>query len=173
MTSRRNIFSLALSAGAALMVTEQVAAKAMTVRDDVRVAIEAVVAGETAAWNRGDAAAFVPASDDIAFTNIIGVFTVGRAPFEAQHKRIFAGIYKGSTMTQRVEHIALVRPDVAIVETVIGVSDAAALPPGVEAADGILRTRLEQVMVRDGGRWTVAAFHNVVINARALAQMGQ
>ena len=162
---RRILIALAMLATSATLE-----ARTMKVPDDVTAAITAIIDGETAAWNRGDAAAFAAVTtDDVVFTNIIGMFTVGRAPFEAQHARIFATIYHSSTMRQTIEHIALVRPDVAIVDTLTGVSGFAALPPGVDAADGALHTRLEQVMVRDGTTWRVAAFHNVVVNARALA----
>ena len=162
---------IALAAAAVVAVAAtRLEATAMQVPDDVRTAIEAVVADEAAAWNRGDAAAFAAhTTDDVVFTNVVGMFTVGRAPFVAQHTRIFATIYKGSTMSQTIEHIALVRPDVAIVDTLTSVRDVVAAPPGAEAVDGAIHARLEQVMVRDGGHWAVASFHNVLVNAKAVA----
>lgn len=40
------------------------------------------------------------------------------------------------------------------------------LPPGGRAAaDGSLKTRMLQVLVEDGGRWRVAAYHNVDVKA--------
>jgi hypothetical protein len=38
------------------------------------------------------------------------------------------------------------------------------LPPGYNAADGILRARLLQVMVRKPEGWRIASYHNVVVN---------
>lgn len=168
MRKPRNILALAGSL-VALGAPAAAGAAAMPVPGDVTAAATALVADEAAAWNRGDATAFAAHTiDDVVFTNIIGMFSVGRAPFTAQHARIFATIYKGSTMAQRIEHIALVRPDVAIVDTATTVTGFVAVPAGVDATDGALHTRLEQVMVRNGGTWSVASFHNVVINARAL-----
>lgn len=130
-----------------------------------REAIAALVAGEDAAWKAGDAAAFsARALDDIAFTNVVGMFSVGKEPFETQHARIFATFYRGSTLRQSIVRLAFVRPDVAILDTLSEVSGFAALPPGAEAVDGVLRTRLEQVIVREDGRWRVASFHNVPIH---------
>ncbi len=99
------------------------------------------------------------------------MFSVGRVPFEMQHERIFTTFYKGSTMRQTVAHIAFVRPDVAIVDTLTEVSGFGPLPPPIarHVGDGVIRTRLEQVMVRERGRWQVAAFHNVPIDAAAAA----
>ena len=132
-------------------------------------AISAVLADEETAWAQGNAAAYsAHVSDTVIFTNIVGMFAVGRPAFEAQHARIFATIYKGSSLHQTIEHVALLRPDVAVVDVVAAVSGFASLPPGVSATDGVLRARLEQVMVRENGRWQVAAYHNVAINAAAL-----
>jgi uncharacterized protein (TIGR02246 family) len=130
-----------------------------------RAAIEALIAAEDAAWNAGDAAAFCAhALPDVLFTNIVGMHTVGRRPFEAQHARIFSTIYKGSTLRQSSLEVLFVRPDVVIVDTVTAVSGFHGLPPGVQAVDGVLRTRLEQVFVKNDGQWRVASFHNVPIN---------
>ena len=137
-----------------------------------RAAILAILADEDAAWGRGDAAGFsAHVLPDVLFTNVVGMFSIGRPPFEAQHERIFATIYKGSTLSQAVAGIAFVRPDVAIVDTLARVTGFAALPPGALAIDGALQTRLEQVMVRDDGRWRIASFHNVPVNPAA-AQPG-
>ncbi len=134
-----------------------------------RAAIEAIVAEQDAAWRAGDAAAFSGrVADDVVFTNVVGMFAIGRAPFEEIHAHIFATFYKGSKLSQSIANIAWIRPDVAIVDTLTEVTGFGALPPGAEAIDGALRTRLEQVMVRNDGVWSVASFHNVPINPRAL-----
>ncbi len=170
MTLLDRRIALASMAAVVAVVATRLEAKAMLVPDDVRAAIEAVLADQAAAWNRGDATAFAAhTTDDVVFTNVVGMFSVGRAPFVAQHARIFATMYKGSTMRQAIEHIALVRPDVAIVDTLTSVSDVVAAPAGAEAVDGVFHARLEQVMVRDRGHWSVASFHNVLVNAKAVA----
>ena len=131
-----------------------------------RIEIEALILHEVSAWNRGDAAAFAAHTlPDVVFTNVVGRFTVGRDPFLAQHEHIFSTIYKASRMTQKIENLAFVRPDVAIVDTVTSVADYKALPPGATAHNGLLYSRLEQVLVKNGGIWWVASFHNVAVNA--------
>ena len=133
-------------------------------------AIAALIRDEDAAWNKGDAVAFAArALPGVVFTNIVGMFSVGKPPFEAQHARIFSTIYQGSTLKQAIVHTTFVRPDVAIVDTLTEVSGFHSLPPGSEAVDGVLRTRLEQVLVRNDGQWWVASFHNVPINPAAAA----
>ena len=128
-------------------------------------AIQALIVQEDAAWNAGDAIAFsARTTPDVVFTNIVGMFSVGRGPFEAQHAKIFSTIYKDSRLKQTMVHLAFVRPDVAILDTLAELTGFSHLPPGAEAADGVLRTRLEQVVVRQDGEWWVAAFHNVAIH---------
>ena len=122
-----------------------------------RDSIEAILAGQCAAWTAGDADAFVAgAVDDVSFTNVMGMYTVGLEPFRAQHARIFATIYKGSRMVQKVERIAFVRDDVAIVDTLTGLEGVAHLPPGFAPGDGAPTSRLQQVLVEDArgrGGW--------------------
>ena len=128
-------------------------------------AIEAILKRQDVAWAAGDAEAFAAdALDGVVFTNIVGMFSVGRAPFVGQHAEIFSTIYKGSRLTQEVVAVTPLRPDVAIVDTLTRLVDALHRPPGVELIDGAVRTRLEQVMVKDGGAWKVASFHNVAIH---------
>lgn len=140
-----------------------------------RAAIVALLAAQDAAWAAGDAAAFgARCLPDVVFTNIVGMFSVGKTPFDAQHAHIFASIYRGTRMTQELVHIATPTADIAVVDTLTAVTGAERLPPGVEAIDGALRTRLEQVMVRRDGGWWVQAFHNVPVNpaAGAVARPG-
>jgi len=122
---------------------------------------------EGAAWAKGDADAFAAhVRDNVVFTNIVGMFSVGKAPFVAQHKNIFATIYKESSVQQFVQNISFVRSDTAIVDTIAKVVGFHELPPGASAVDGALYTRLEQVMVKENGTWEVASFHNVPIQPK-------
>ncbi len=173
MTIRNCRIALALTAAVVTVAATRLEAEAMQVPDDVRAAIEAVIADETAAWNRGDATGFAThTTDDVVFTNVVGMFTLGRGPFTRQCARIFAGRYRGSHLVQTVEHIRFVRPDVAIVNTMFAVTGYASLPPGASSDDGVLRTRAEQVMTFDEGRWQVASFHNVPVDVAAIAAAG-
>jgi uncharacterized protein (TIGR02246 family) len=131
---------------------------------EARAEIAAVLHRQMAAWVAGDAEAFsADVSDDVVFTNIVGMFIVGRPGFQQQHAHIFSSFYKNSLMRQTVEHITFLRADVAVVDTLTEVEGGGPFPPNFPKHDERVRTRLEQVMVRDGERWRVAAFHNVPI----------
>jgi uncharacterized protein (TIGR02246 family) len=137
----------------------------MTLNNVDRAAIEAVLTRQSAAWDAGNAGSFAAdAQEGVLFTNVVGMFSIGRAPFIAQHEHIFSTIYKGSRMEQEIVAITLVRPDVAIVDTLTKLVDAPHRPPGIELIDGAVRSRMEQVMVKDGSEWKVASFHNVAVN---------
>jgi uncharacterized protein (TIGR02246 family) len=125
-------------------------------------AVRNLIQEEIAAWNAGDATAFARHfAADGTFTNIRGQFFTGREAFMERHDFIFKGIYRGTTMKQDVVSLKFVRPDVAVVETLTAVIGIQKLPPGISAdAKGRLRSRLLQVMVKDGGEWKIAAFHN-------------
>jgi uncharacterized protein (TIGR02246 family) len=98
------------------------------------------------------------------------MFSVGKTPFVAQHERIFSTIYKGSTCRQSIQHITLLKPDVAIVDTLATVTDFHHTPPGIGTIDGAIHARLEQVLMRLRDGWWVASFHNVAVNPAALQE---
>jgi uncharacterized protein (TIGR02246 family) len=136
--------------------------------DRTRSEIAALIAAEDDAWNRGSAEGFAErALPDVVFTNVVGMFSVGKAPFVAQHEHIFSTIYKGSKNRQQMVHITLLKPDVAIVDTLSVVTGALHVPPGIQLIDGAIHARLEQVLVRLSDGWWVASFHNVAVNPAA------
>ena len=130
-------------------------------------AVRNIIQEEIAAWNSGDAAAFSRHfAADGTFTNIRGQFFIGREAFMERHDFIFKGVYRGTTMKQDVVSLKFVRPDVAIVETLTAVIGVQKPLPGTSADDkGRLRSRLLQVMVKDGGEWKIVAFHNTDVRA--------
>ena len=128
-------------------------------------AIQAVVQSQGDAWNRGDAEAFAAHyAEDGSFTNIIGQQLYGRAAFIAQHARIFSTIYKGSHNVFSIGKIKFIRPEVAIVDIDGALMGANRLPPGMKAGDdGALHVKLQEVMTKEKGGWSIAAFHNVAV----------
>jgi uncharacterized protein (TIGR02246 family) len=139
--------------------------------DAEEAAIRKILDEEVAAWNKGDADAysrhFAP---DGTFTNLLGMFFQGREAFRERHEQIFSGAYRGSTKQLDVVSLKFVRPDVAIVETLQTVTGFQKLLPGTSAdAKGRLRTRLLQVLVKDGGAWKIAAYHNVDVKGGVAA----
>ncbi len=142
----------------------------VTPSGDAPPGIAALIAAEDAAWNIGDAQRFAGrVLPDVVFTNVVGMFSVGKAPFLAQHERIFGTIYKGSALHQKIQHVAVLSPDIVIVDTLSTLTGASHAPPGVELIDGAIRTRLEQVLVHRADGWWVASFHNVAINPAVTA----
>jgi uncharacterized protein (TIGR02246 family) len=126
---------------------------------------------EGSAWAKGDADAFAAhVREDVVFTNVVGMFSVGKVSFVGQHKAIFTTIYQGSVMRQFVQNIRFLQSDTAIVDTIAKLSGFHELPTGAAAVDGTLYTRLEQVMVRENGTWQVASFHNVPIQPKFVDQ---
>ncbi len=127
------------------------------------VAIEALVAGLTEAWNRGDAKAYSARfAADGSFTNVLGIVAYGREIFELRHAEIFSTVYKGSVLQQSIGKLRFIRPDVAVVDVDAAVSGYRRLPPGVQVgSDGVLRAKLQLVLTRESDGWWISAYHNV------------
>ncbi len=74
------------------------------------------------------------------------------------------GRFKQTKLQQDIVSLKFVRPDVAVVEVLTSVTGvvAAQLAPGTSGdTTGRLRTRLLQVVVKQGEEWKVVAYHNV------------
>ena len=128
-----------------------------------QVAIEAVVASLDSAWAKGDADAFAAHfSTDGGFTNVLGMVHFGREAFRNRHDAIFKTVFKGSTSKLTIAKLRFVRPDVAVADVDAEIRGFAALPPGMQAGpDGVGRSKLLLVLVKDGGEWWITAYHNV------------
>ena len=136
---------------------------AQTVSDET--AIRTIIQDEIVAWNKGDAVAYSRHfATDGTFTNIVGQFFTGYEAFLKQHEVIFEGRFKQTRVQQDIVSLKFVRPDVAVVEVLTSVTGvvAAQLAPGTGGDEkGRLRTRLLQVVVKQGEEWKVVAYHNV------------
>lgn len=121
-----------------------------------------LVAEQTEAWNRHDAAAwskdFAP---DAEFINIVGTVFSGREEIQKRHAAVFASVFKDSRSEVTVRKIVLVAPNVAVVDTEHVVTGYTGLPPGVQATEpGVLRTRMRYVLKQVGGKWLIVAGQN-------------
>ncbi|MEO7541948.1 MAG: SgcJ/EcaC family oxidoreductase [Sphingomicrobium sp.] len=132
-------------------------------------AIRAILSDQESAWTRGDADGFSKhMAPDFLATNVQGQGMSGKAVFDRQHAFIFAGVFKGSTMTQAIGTLRYLSPTVAFVETIVHVGDLTNPPPAWPLdSEGRLETRLLQVLDKSGGQWAVAAYHNTIVNHRA------
>jgi len=132
-------------------------------REKDEAALRKLVAEQTDAWNRHDAAAwckdFAP---DAEFINIVGMVLTGKEEIQKRHAAIFEKIFKDSRTTVTVRRIVFPSPDVAIVDMVHEVTGYGALPPGVQATEpGLLRTQMKFVLGRTkDGSWKILAAQN-------------
>lgn len=134
-----------------------------------RASIKALVQEEGNAWNRGDAKAFAAHfAEDGSFTNIVGMQTYGRTPFQAQHQYIFTTIYKGSHNELTIGRLKFVRPDVAIADVDGVLSNMISPPRGTPLfPDGSMHVKLQLVLSKQDGAWQIDSFHNVTVNPAA------
>ncbi|WP_375768819.1 SgcJ/EcaC family oxidoreductase [Archangium gephyra] len=121
-----------------------------------------LVAEQTEAWNRHDAAAwskdFAPEAE---FINIVGTVFSGREEIQKRHAAVFASLFKDSKSEVTVRKIVFVTPGVAVVDTEHVVTGYTGLPPGVQATEpGVLRTRMRYVLKQTGGKWSIVAGQN-------------
>ena len=136
--------------------------------DDER-QIEQLLGELTEAWNHGDAKAYgARYLADATFTNANGSFYVGRDEFDRRHEEIFRGLLRGTTLAMTIKKLRFVRPDVAIIDVGTGISGSLLRPQGVEVGpDGVLQSCLLMVLLKQGGGWWIAAYHNVWRGAAA------
>lgn len=86
----------------------------------------------------------------------------GREAFRNRHDAIFRTVFKGSTSRLTIAKLRFVRTDIAIADIHAEIRGFAALPPGMQAgADGVGRSKLMLVRLKEGGEWWITAFHNV------------
>ena len=128
-------------------------------------AIRQILDSEVTTWNKGDTDGYSRHfAADGTFTNIRGMFFTGHQEFRDRHEAIFKGEFRGTSLKQEIVSLRFIRPDVAIAETLTWVSgfSKAGAPPGTQLdANGRLRTRLLQVLKKDGGEWKIVVYHNV------------
>jgi uncharacterized protein (TIGR02246 family) len=127
--------------------------------------IEALVAAETDAWNKGDAVAFASRfALDGGFTNVIGMVYYGRQAFEDRHAELFRTMYKGSVLKQSIGKLRFIRQDVAVVDINAELAGATNTPTGIRTeTDHIVRAKLQLVLVKEKGDWWITAYHNVAV----------
>ncbi len=116
------------------------------------------------AWNRGDAAGYASLfTGDADFVAWNGSHGRGRQAIEDGHRRLFDGHLASSRMvlvsddaeSAPPESLRFVRPDVAIM-VISGVVTLA----GQDATDPDHKSVQTFVLIKNGNRWQVTAFHN-------------
>jgi uncharacterized protein (TIGR02246 family) len=159
------ICSLSIIAMVPVMMQFSMITHAQTISDST--AIQNILQEEEVSWNKGDAETYSRHfAKDGTFTNLIGLFFTGHTEFLERHEKILKEVFNGTVLKQNVVSLRFVNKDVAIVETITWISGFSKNggPPGLHIDEkGRLKTRLLQVMVRDGGDWKIEAYHNLDI----------
>jgi len=132
-------------------------------RESDKDAIHDLVDHSTQAWNAGDAEGYaVRFVVDLEFTDVTGFSSSGRKTFEARQNQLFKTIFRGSRLKQVIQKVRLLTPEVAMIEIDTELTGFAGLPGGVRAwPDGVLRTHLQEVLVKVAGTWWIAGYHEV------------
>lgn len=117
----------------------------------IRGLVDAFIQG----WNSGDGWACArPFAQDADFTNIMGLRAHGQETIAHGHQEILSTVYRGTRASASVHGIRLLRPDVAIVDVDLTLQD--------EHASMAHRSNVNLVASRDGGRWCIVSFHNMI-----------
>jgi len=122
-------------------------------------AIRAGVKQMETGWNAKSGAEFAKLfAEDSDYVVINGFHIKGRAANAAVHQQIFDTIFKNTNLTLVVEQIRFLRPDVAVVH-VFGTRR-----PTREADSALIGdARITMTMVKNNGKWEIAAFQNTEI----------
>ncbi len=122
-------------------------------------AITEIVHKLEAAWNASDSKTWTGFfTSDATFIHIFGGELNGHEAIETAHRMIFDTIYQGSRNHYTVRGVRFLRPDVALayVEAHLKFSEAGE-PREIHA-------RPTLTLVKENGRWLIAAFQNTRIS---------
>ena len=128
--------------------------------DDARQIATDVLQRLEQGWNAGDGAAFAaPFTEDADFVAIRGDHHRSREAIAHGHQHIFDTLYRGSRVRYTLTQARRLTDDVILAHS-SGTLDA---PSGPMAGTHGATTTL--VIVRAGGAWQVAAWHNTLVQA--------
>lgn len=111
-------------------------------------------------WNAHDGKAFAaPFAADADYVIVNGIKIKGHEEIEKGHTEIFTTIYKGSHNVGTLKSIRFLRPDVAVAHVEWN------LEYSMGAERKKTRAMNSLVVTKDNGKWSIAAFHNTLIQA--------
>jgi uncharacterized protein (TIGR02246 family) len=126
--------------------------------------IAALVDAFAAGWNAGDGAGCAaPFAEDADFIAVNGIHAKGRDLIGRGHAEILSTIFKGTRMESKIHTVRFLRPDVAVADVTFRLQHDGDKPwlPAFTSC-GLVATR-------DDGKWSIAAFRNMVPFARPVA----
>ena len=124
-------------------------------------AVKAVISATTEAFNRHDARAWAQLSTpDARLVTVRGESMRGAKEIENGLQSIFKSRARNATLRTLDVTVKFIRPDVALAHVTNEMSgvvapDGTAMPPHQELSI--------RVLVKDGGAWRIAAFHNTIL----------
>jgi uncharacterized protein (TIGR02246 family) len=125
------------------------------------VAVKAVITATTEALNRHDARAWAQLpTPDARLVTVRGESMTGAAEIEKGLQSIFNARARNATLRTLDVTVKFIRPDVALAHVTnemrgVAAPDGTAMPPHRELSI--------RVLVKDGGAWRIAAFHNTIL----------
>lgn len=153
MTSRPRTLAAAAIA-ALLLVCAQPARSQDGGKDED--AIRQIVRQLQDGWNAHDGKAFAaPFAEDADYVIVNGMKIKGREEIEKGHAGIFSTFYKESHNVATLKSVRFLRPDVAVAHVEWNLE----VKPGGEKA----KAMNSLVLTRDGGKWSIASFHNTPV----------
>lgn len=123
--------------------------------DADRAAVAAIPGKIGTAWARHDADAFAEVFTEDCTMILPGVFRKGRDEVRSYMAQAFAGQFKGTQVTGRPINVSFLTADSAVLTTTGGI-----LAPGETEVSDARAIRASWVLVKRGGEWYLAAYHN-------------
>ncbi|MBA2493491.1 MAG: SgcJ/EcaC family oxidoreductase [Acidobacteria bacterium] len=142
-----------LSAAINLFAQEKIS---RTSKDEA--AIRANVEQMETGWNAHDGKAFAaPFAEDADYVVVNGMHTKGKDAIEKGHIGIFTTIYKDSRNAATIKSIRFLRKDIAVAHVEWNLE----FRVGGEMKRGNAISTM--IMIKDNGKWSIAAFQNTPI----------
>ncbi|MFC9994771.1 SgcJ/EcaC family oxidoreductase [Nocardia sp. NPDC127526] len=131
----------------------------MTTHVTDEAAVRAVFDRLNQAWAAADARAFAAEfTEDADYVTFFGPRYKGRADIEAMHQPVFEKWQRGTRLDGEVTAVRFLTPEVALVH------GKGAVVKGKRRRNRFNTKVNLFVMIREAGRWRVAAFHNTKQN---------
>lgn len=156
MSSRPGTLAAAAAALLLLVCVQSARAQAAQAAGKDEEAIKQIVRQLQDGWNAHDGKAFAaPFAEDADYVIVNGMKIKGREDIEKGHAGIFSTFYKESHNVATLKSVRFLRPDVAVAHVEWNLE----VKPGGEKA----RAMNSLVLTREGGKWSIASFHNTPI----------
>ena len=116
-----------------------------------------VGARQQQAWNRHDAEAYAALfAEDGDVVNVVAWWWRGRADIESNLTRMFANIFRESTLTFTQVDVRFLTPQIAVAHARWTMTGAHMPPELPEPREGLQTLTMQ----KRNGKWLIAAFHN-------------